>query len=485
MRILHAAAELFPILRTGGLGDVVAALPPAQRRLGLDARLVLPAYPAVRAAVADLHEVGRLDGLLGVERVGILRGTVPGSLLPVYALDAPALFDRPGSPYQAPDGAEWPDNALRFGLLARAAALLARGQGDPGWQADLLHAHDWHAGLAPAYLKLLPDPGPAPASVLTVHNLAYQGLFPPESLAALGLPEAAFTIDGVEFWGRLSFLKAGLAYADRVTTVSPTYAREIATPALGAGLEGIIARRGAEVSGILNGVDDEVWDPARDPAIAERFDAGRLEHRAANRTALIARMGLASPPGPLYGVVSRLTEQKGLDLLIDALPTLVAGGGGLVLLGSGDAALEAAFAAAARARPDRIAVTVRYDDALAHRIMAGCDAVLVPSRFEPCGLVQLYALRYGAVPVVRRTGGLADTVVDAVSPAIEQGRATGILFDRPLASDLAGALERCAFLFRDAAAWRRLQRAGMRQRFDWAEAAGRYLALYRSITTAA
>lgn len=479
MRILHAAAEFYPIVRTGGLGDVLAALPPAQAAIGLDPRIILPGFPAVTAA---LDRVDRLEVSGAVTGVSLLRGRLPGSGLVAYAVDAPSLYGRPGNPYLGPDGRDWPDNALRFGLFGQVAAWLAQGRLDPGWRAEVLHAHDWHAGLAPAYLALSSDADANPVSVFTVHNLAFQGLFPATLLAPLGLPAAAFTPDGLEFWGRISFIKAGLVYADRVTTVSPGYAREIATPEFGCGLDGVIAGRGSAVSGILNGVDEAVWNPAEDPAIAQPYDAGRLALRAADRTALLDRFGLAAPPGPLYGVVSRMTAQKGLDLLLAALPTLLESGGGLVLLGSGDAPLEAAFLAEAAAAPTRIGVVIGYDDALSHAVMAGADAILVPSRFEPCGLTQLYALRYGAVPVVRRTGGLGDTVIDAASPALEQGTATGIVFDEATLAALADALERTAALYRDRPGWARLQRAGMASRFSWSDAAERYRALYREVT---
>jgi starch synthase len=482
MRILHAAAELYPIIRTGGLGDVVAALPRAQRAAGLDARLVLPYYPAVASALQDLVTVAWLGPLFGSPRVTLLKGLVPGSLVPAYAVDAPGLFDRPGNPYLAPDGSEWPDNALRFGLLSWAAAQLARGVLDPDWRAEICHCHDWHAALAPAYIAFAGDARPRPTSILTIHNLAFQGLFGPETIQPLGLPVSAFHPGDLEFWGKLSFMKAGLVHADRITTVSPGYAREIATPEYGSGLEGVIAGRGGAVCGILNGVDETEWNPATDRQLAARYDAGDPAPRAADRAALLREFGLAETDGPLFGVVSRLSQQKGLDLLLDALPALLAGASALVLLGSDDPALEAGFLAAARAHPDRVGVRVGFNDGLARRIYAGSDAILVPSRFEPCGLTQLYALRYGAVPIVRRTGGLGDTVVDATPEAIAAGTATGFLFDEASAAALGGALERASTAYRDRALWRGLQAAGMACHFSWDTAAAAYARLYAELS---
>jgi starch synthase len=485
MRVLHAAAECYPVVRTGGLGDVMASLPRAEAALGHDVRLLLPGYPSVLEAMGEAVEIASLGDILGGRSVLLRRGRLPGSTLPVYALDAPGLFDRTGNPYVGGDGLAWPDNGARFGLFSWAAAQLARGGLDPFWRAEILHAHDWHVGLAATYLRLEGDPRPAPGSVFTVHNLAFQGLFPPSLIAELGLPPTLFTPAGIEFWGEVSFMKAALIHADRVTTVSPGYAAEIATPAFGCGLDGVIRDRGADVSGILNGVDEATWDPAADPVLAQHYDAKRLDLRRANREALLAELGLTPSVGPVFGIVSRLTEQKGIDLVLGALPRLLACGGSLVVLGAGDQALEQALLEAAAGSPGRIAVVLRYDDALSHRIMAGIDALLVPSRFEPCGLTQLYALRYGAVPVVRRTGGLGDTVADATPSALANGTATGFVFDDASAESCAEAIERAARLFVDSPQWRRLQQSGMRQRFAWETAAAAYLALYRAIRPAA
>lgn len=480
MRVLHAAAEVFPLVKTGGLADVVGALPQALVRQGADVRLVLPGYPAIVDAVLHQKSVVELGPLFGAGRVTLRRGTMPYSHVQAYVVDAPWLYRRAGGPYQAADGSEWPDNLQRFALLGWMAAHLAAGELDPGWTPDVLHAHDWHAALACAYMAA--HPGTTAASVFTVHNLAYQGLFAPHDFAQLGLPLHFMQSHGIEFHGQLSFMKAGLKYARRVTTVSPSYAREIATHEFGCGLDGVIRSRGSDVSGILNGVDGEVWNPATDSSLAARYSAADLAGKPRNKAALQKEMGLAAKPGaPLFGVVSRLTAQKGLDLVLAALPALLRQGAQLVVQGSGDPVLEAAFSAAAHANPGQVAVRVGYDESLAHRLIAGADVILVPSRFEPCGLTQLYGLRYGTLPLVRRVGGLADTVVDADESAIRDGRATGFVFDAATPAALEAAIERAGALYAQPQRWRAVMHSAMAQDFSWDGAAERYLGLYRSL----
>lgn len=478
MRLLHAAAELFPWVKTGGLGDVLAALPPAIAAAGIDTRLVLPGFTALLDAFG-LIEIARLRTPFAAERVRIARARLPDGDVSTYLVDHPAFYDRPGSPYADPDGRDWPDNHRRFALLGWVAAALARGA-DPDWRPDILHCHDWHAGLAPAYLRA--DDSPVP-SVFTVHNLAYQGFFPAGFFPDLHLPPGFFAVDGVEFYGGLSFLKAGLFYADRLTTVSPTYAREIRTPAFGMGLDGLLRTRANRLTGILNGVDPRIWSPENDALLPRRYgfdDAAA--GKAAAKAVLQGRFGLVGEgTGPLFGAVTRLTPQKGLDLLLTALPDVVALGGRLVLLGSGDGDLEAGFAAAAQAYNGAVGVMLGYDEALSHLIIAGSDAILVPSRFEPCGLTQLYALRYGSLPVVRRTGGLADTVVNANTMTLADGSATGFAFDAETADALLGAVQRAAALYGDPAAWQRVMRQAMTRDFSWKAAAREYAALYREL----
>jgi starch synthase len=479
-KLLHVAAEIFPLVKTGGLADVAGALPPALARAGADVRLLLPGLPSIVESVLQPRAVCTIGPLFGAARITLRLGTLPGSHVPAYVLDAPYLYRRGGGPYQDSAGAEWADNLQRFALLGWAGAHLAAGELDDDWTPDVLHAHDWHAGLACAYAKV--HPGTRAASIFTVHNLAYQGLFPIGDFPQLGLPARTVGSSGLEFHGQLSFMKGGLKFCDRITTVSPNYAREIATPEFGFGLDGVIRSRHADVSGILNGVDPGVWSPAHDTALAARYDADRLEGKAACKAALRQEAGLdASGDAPLLAVVSRLTAQKGLDLVLGALGGLLARGTQLMVVGTGDPGLEAAFRDACKAHPGRVAVRFVYDEALAHRVIGGADAILVPSRFEPCGLTQLYGLRYGTLPLVRRVGGLADTVVDASVDALRDGRATGFVFDAAAPAALEHAVDRLVTLYRQPAAWRAVMRHAMAQDFSWDHAAEQYLALYGEV----
>ena len=482
MRVLHVGAEIHPFVKTGGLADVVAALPAAQRREGADARVLLPGLPALLAAHRGARCVGLVQPPWGGSKAELLEGRLDAATLadlPVILLRQDTLYARAGTPYGDGSGHAFVDNHRRFALLGLAAARLAEGA-DAGWVPQVLHGHDWHAGLGFAYLAFARRAGRASAAgVFTIHNLAFQGLFAHAHFNELGLPFEAWSQHGVEFHGQLSFMKAALHYAHRITTVSPTYAREIQGAELGAGLDGLLRERAAVVGGILNGVDDAVWDPAHDAAIAATYDVRRLAGKAACKAALQAECGLEPRDDmPLFAAVSRLTEQKGLQLVVEAIDELVSRGGQLVVLGSGDASLEAALRAAAQRHPKHVALRQGYDEALSHRIFAGSDVTLVPSRFEPCGLTQMYALRYGSLPLVRRTGGLADTVVDCTLEDMAEERATGFVFERSDVGDLVRALRRAFTLWRRPREWRTVQRRGMAQRFGWGEAARRYLALY-------
>ena len=482
-RILQVGAEIYPLVKTGGLGDVLGALPSALSRLGLAVRLLLPGYPALRQPLTNVRLVCRLGPVFGAASVQVLLGRLPGVDVPVYLIDAPSLYDRPGNPYVDGSGQGWADNPQRFGLLGWVAAYLALGDIDPAWRPQLVHGHDWHAGLAPAYLAL--HPHTACRTVFTIHNLAFHGLFPPALLPVLQLPESSFVSDGLEFHGEGSMIKAGLHYADAITTVSPSYAREIQTPAFGCGLEGVIAQRRAQLHGILNGVDYAVWNSTSDPRLDTHFDADHPELKVAAKTALQRQLGLRVDPGAmLIGVVSRLTSQKGLDLLLAVLPSLLAENVQLALLGSGDVELEAACRALAAAAPGQVEARFDYDETLAHRIIAGVDVVAVPSRFEPCGLTQLYGLRYGSLPLVHRVGGLADTVVDATDAALAAGTATGFVFDEPTADALAQAARRALALYRQPERWKPVVRRAMQQDFSWEGAAGVYADLYRQLLAA-
>jgi starch synthase len=480
IRVLSVASELYPIVKTGGLADVAGALPKALAAEDVAVETLVPGYPAVLRALGTaattVFTVADLFG--GAARV--LAGNAAG--LELYVLDAPHLFAREGL-YAAPGGADWPDNAFRFAALARVAARIADGALE-SYRPDAVHAHDWQAALTPAYLRY--GGGRKPVCVVTVHNLAFQGLFSPALLPSLGLPPEAYSVDGLEFYGRISYLKAGLQFADFITTVSPTYAAEIMTAEGGMGLDGLLRGRAAVVSGILNGIDEDVWNPATDPSLAANFDAKRLAAREANAVALRARLGLESDARTLLvGIVSRLTWQKGLDLLLAALPGLLAEGLQFALLGAGDAQLEAGFKDAARQNPGSVGCVIGYDEPLAHLIQAGSDVLLVPSRFEPCGLTQLCALRYGAVPVVTHVGGLADTVIDANEMALAAEVATGLQFAPHSLEALEAALTRANALFRIPAVWKQLQLNGMRSDVSWRRPAKAYARLYREALAAA
>jgi starch synthase len=467
---------MFPFVKTGGLADVVGALPQALANEGVETVTLIPGYPSVVHAhdtAAQVHTFNNLFGgparLLGTRGAGTA----------VLVLDAPHLYGRPGNPYLGPDGKDWPDNAQRFAALAWVAAQIADGAVS-GHAPDLLHAHDWQAGLAPAFVRF--GGSRRIGTVVTVHNLAFQGVFPRTLLQPLGLPPEAFTLDGVEYYGMIGFLKAGLALADRITTVSPTYAAEIRTPEGGMGLDGLLRARAHALHGILNGIDEAVWNPATDPMIAMRYSDALLPHRATNKSIVQERFGLvASPTTLLFGIIGRLTTQKGPDLVLDALEALLGLGAQLAVLGSGDSDLERRFAAAAARHAGRVGCVIGYDEGLAHQMQAGIDALLVPSRFEPGGLTQLCALRYGALPVVARVGGLADTVIDANEAALAAGTGTGIQFTPPTSEMLQTALERTAQLWRQPALWRRLQHNAMRCDVSWRRPAAHYAALYREL----
>jgi starch synthase len=482
MKVLHAVSEIYPLVKTGGLADVAAALPPALAVAGVAARVLVPGYPAILGAMRRPELILEDADLFGGGPAQVMLAEIDGIAVPTYVLDSPGLFARPGNPYLGPDRLDWPDNHRRFAALGWAAARLGLGA-DPRWVPDIVHGHDWQAGLAPAYLAFLAGPSaPRPRTVTTIHNIAFQGWYPASVMTELGLPSGSLSMEGLEYFGGVGFLKAGLYYADRITTVSRTYAREIQTAEYGHALEGLLASRAADLVGIVNGTDYAIWDPRHDPSLPAPYGPDDLSDKALSKAALLREFGLPEDDGgPLFAMVSRLTGQKGCDLLLDAIPALIAGSGRLVLLGSGDAELEAGFRAAAIDHPDHVAVRIGYDEALSHLLQAGADVLLVPSRTEPCGLTQMYALRYGTLPLVRRTGGLADTVVNASHDAIVEDRATGFSFDDPTASALAGTISWVCGLWRDRTLWQQLQRRAMAQDFSWERAAVDYVALYRDL----
>src|SRR5450432_2095504 len=476
VRVLSVASEIYPLIKTGGLADVTGALPKALKLEGIEARTVVPGYPDVLNELEAADEVVRFRDFYGGP-ARVLSSSAAG--LDLFILDAPHLFARPGNPYVAPGGADWPDNAIRFAALARTAAEIGQGA-IPAFVPHVVHAHDWQAGLTHAFLHY--GERPRPATIMTVHNLAYQGKFAREVLSEIGLPPESFAIDGIEYYGGIGFLKAGLQFADRITTVSPTYAVEIQQPDAGMGLDGLLRARSNVLSGILNGIDTSVWNPATDPRIASPFGVDTIADRAANKTALQRRFDLPlAPDAFLLGVISRLSWQKGLDLLLETLPLVLGEGMQLVLLGNGDRDLEARCSAAAKSHPDRIGVLIGYDENLAHLIQAGSDALVVPSRFEPCGLTQLCALRYGAIPIVSRVGGLADTVIDAVEKACVSDAPTGVTFGPVTNENLADAMNRAKNLFHGKAVWQGIQRNGMTVDVSWHNRARHYADLYRQI----
>jgi len=483
-KILFATSEAQPLIKTGGLADVSSGLPEALRQLGHDVRMILPAYPQAVERAREVHTLAnvRIPGHAG--HCLLLRGLMPGSEVPVYLVHAAGIFDRAGNPYTGHDGHDWPDNAYRYALFCKLATQVALDRVGLAWRPDLVHANDWQTGLLPALLALEPY---RPATLFTIHNLAYQGVFDRHTFDSLGLPKRLWSVDGLEFHNRVSFIKGGIALSDWVTTVSPTYAREICSPALGYGLEGLLRHCGQRLTGVLNGIDYATWDPASDPNIPQHYDTQSLDLKVRNRAALQREMGLAEREDALLlGHVGRLVEQKGVDLILSMLPSLLnCEHVQLVMLGSGHPGLECRLREATARYPDRVAARIGYDEGLSHRIEAGSDCFLMPSRFEPCGLNQLYSLRYGTIPIVHRTGGLADTVVDASPTNLMRGTATGFVFDYPDAGKLWYATSRAINLARIRSMWwRKLALTGMAQDFSWTSSAHHYLDLYEGAIAA-
>ncbi len=476
LTVLSVASEVFPFLKTGGLADVAGALPGALQSHGIGVRTLMPGYPVVMAGIDPGAEIVWREAEFFGGPARILAETRQG--IDLLVLDAPHLYDRFGGPYSGPDGVDYPDNALRFAALSRAGALVAQGALG-GWRPDIVHAHDWQAALTPVYLAF--SNAPRPRTVFTVHNLAFQGTFRYNVFPQLGLPDTAWSIEGVEYYGDVGFLKGGLHAADAVTTVSPTYAREILTPEGGMGLDGLLRGRGDRLVGIVNGIDTSVWSPETDAVIAKTYTARTVRERRHNKRALEGEFGLRREDGPILAVVSRLTWQKGLDLVAEIADEIVALGARLVVVGSGDRLIEGAFLAAHARHPDRIGVRIGYDEPMSHRVQAGADAILVPSRFEPCGLTQLYGLRYGCVPLVADVGGLADTVIDANFAAQRAKVATGFVFGPVTTDALLEAVGRLLDTYRDEAKWRTIQTRAMAFDVSWTASAALYAALYRDL----
>jgi starch synthase len=477
MRVLFATSEAAPLIKTGGLADVSGALPVALRKIGIDCRVLIPGYPVVMYKLESTKQVARFENLLDPAgkplAARLLLSSMPGSETPLYVLDAPSAFARSGGPYSDIDGLDYPDNAHRFALLSQVAALLASADSPIDWQPDILHCNDWQTGLAPAYLRLS---GSATPAVMTVHNLAYQGIFPPETATELNLPPHAFSIEGIEYYGNLSFLKAGLYYANHITTVSPTYAREIQYPYLGMGMQGLLASRGHQLSGILNGIDIDEWNPAADPHLQCEFNARAPAGKKRCKHKLQEELGLEPLADvPLFGMIARMAHQKGLDLVLAVADGIIDRGGQIALLGTGEKSIETAVSALVKRHPGQVAALIGYNEGLSHRIEAGSDIFLMPSLFEPCGLNQMYSLRYGSVPIVHATGGLRDTVEDGV---------TGFVFYQPTPHALWLAVERALDLYAQKPAWKKLMQAGMHRDFSWEKSALAYQAMYQGLLPA-
>jgi starch synthase len=474
MKVLSVTSEIFPFVKTGGLADVTGSLPKALKSFGVDSITLVPGYPALLPLVRSSEPLLEFDELLG-ER-GQIRFLDTGGLM-LFVLDIPALYERAGSPYLDPEGRDHPDNWKRFAALSLAAALIANGD-LPGWMPDVVHTHDWQSALTSVYMREMGCQTPV---VLTIHNIAFQGQYASSLVPYLHLPPSTLSVDCLEYFGDISFLKGGLMTSDIITTVSPTYAREILTPKFGMGMEGVLKLRSDDLRGILNGIDDEVWDPETDPHLPQPYSAASPELKRKSRRKLVQTLGLDDDGGPIFSAISRLTWQKGMDMLAYAADYIAFSGAKLVVCGKGDADIERMLLDAADKHPGRIAVHIGYGEELAHLIHGGSDAIIQPSRFEPCGLTQLYGLRYGTIPVVSRTGGLAETVIDANDAAMNAQVATGFQFHPVTTEGLCHAIRRAMEAYKNPKQWQQIQQQGMKARFSWERSAGQYAALFRAL----
>ena len=480
MRVLFATSEAYPLIKTGGLADVSGALPKAISQLPNfkgDIKLLLPAYSAVLAKLKAPKTIANIS-VLGQD-CSLITGKMPDSDIEVIAIKNAALYERTGGPYSDENGIDWLDNPLRFGVLSRMASLLCSDNSPiKNWLPDLIHCNDWQTGLAPAYMKLLDNS--KTKSILSIHNIAFQGCFDATWLKQLELPAAHFQINGFEYHGQISFLKAGLFYADQLSTVSPTYAQEIQTADFGFGLEGLLQTRSSELTGILNGIDADEWNPATDLHLPKNYSNSRITGKHAVKHALQQQLGLdIHANAPLLGVVSRLTHQKGLDLLPVIMPKLVDLGCQFAILGSGEKKLEANFNALAERYPTQISMNTGYHEHLSHNIMAGSDLFIMPSRFEPCGLNQLYGLAYGTPPIVSNTGGLADSVCDTNELSLKNSSATGFVVKNVTSASLLITIQQAIATWQDKKTWRKIQKNGMSRDISWVSSAKPYFNLYQ------
>ncbi|MGA9665240.1 MAG: glycogen synthase GlgA [Gallionella sp.] len=475
LKVLFATSEVAPLIKTGGLADVSGALPAALRAIGVDVRVLVPGYSQVIEQLANHDVVANFDDLPGFPSARLLSGAMANDV-PLFVLDCPALYQRAGGPYQNTYGHDWPDNALRFGLLSKAGALLGNSASPLAWRPDLVHCNDWQTGLTPAYLHFATGSVP---SIISIHNLAFQGNFPPATVKQLHLPPSCYSIDGVEFHGNMSFLKAGMFYADYITTVSPNYAKEIQQPELGFGMQGLLTTRSDHLIGILNGIDTKEWDPATDTFLASQYSRADMSGKSANKEDLQVRMGLdIELDVPLLGVVSRFTHQKGLDLLLEIVPSLTRLPVQLAMLGSGDAKMQKSARDLSHLYPGKVSAMIGFSEELSHRIEAGADMFVMPSRFEPCGLNQMYSQRYGTPPIVNATGGLVDSVVDCTPATLNGGTASGFVFDGMTAKNLIAVIQRAVGLYHDRHNWMALCKNCMAKDFSWKTSAAAYRAVY-------
>lgn len=483
LRVLFVTPEVHPLIKTGGLGDVSAALPAALRMLGVDVRLLIPGYPQVLSGLKYKRKLAKFDALSQFPPSTLLSARLSVSKtvsIPVFIIDCPGLYQREGGPYSDASGQDWPDNGLRFGLLSKIGAILASDVSPLTWHPQIVHCNDWQSGLVPAYLNF--HSGKKAASLMTVHNLAFQGIFPPGSVAQLGLPSDSFNMHGVEYYGNMSYLKAGLYYCNHISTVSPSYAEEIQSEPLGFGMQGLLSTRKESISGIINGIDTTEWDPAIDPLIPRTYTSKRLSTKSANKKALQLAMGLnVDPDIPLFGTINRLSHQKGCDILLQVAHELIKIPAQLVVLGSGMTEFEVELTTLSKINPTKIAATIGFNEKLSHLIEAGADGFLMPSRFEPCGLNQMYSQRYGTPPVVHATGGLLDTVVDCTPATLADGSASGFLFNDMTADDFMKTIQRAVTVYDNKRIWRRLQKNGMTKDFSWRASAVSYQKIYLSL----
>ncbi len=481
MRILFVTSEAYPLIKTGGLADVSGSLPAAIAEMGEDIRILIPGYPLVLEKLINPRVLASISDLPVINSVTIISGEMPETKVPVLAINCPSLYQRAGGPYVDTNGVDWGDNALRFGILSKIAAILGTSNSYiQDWIPDIVHCNDWQSALTPAYLKFM---GVEHAkSVVSIHNMAFQGCFPSNWLSQLELPYSCYQMNGLEYYGQISFLKAGLYYCDVITTVSPTYAKEIQTENYGFGMQGLLSHRSHEIHGILNGIDIHEWDPSKDHYLDTHYSHKSLDKKREVKQSLQKQLDLTvDNDAPLLGIVSRLTYQKGLDMFLSVAEKILKQGCQIALLGSGEKKLEDGFIALKMKYPDKVSINIGYNEPLSHAIMAGSDLFIMPSRFEPCGLNQMYGLRYGTPPVVTNTGGLADSIRDTTPESISKHEATGFVMDNVSEQGLLSSIQRALGYYENKEIWRGIQLNGMRKDLSWKKSAREYLAIYKTL----